>query len=167
MNVKKTASEKLNQEFHVVIKSADIESRVMDSLASKSKKVSMPGFRPGKVPMNVIRQRYEGSTIQEVLNDFIQESSRKILKENKLKPAAQPTYELDPYEHGKDFSFHLHVENLPEIGALEYSKIKIEKISSVIDDKEVDQTIKDHAEAKMFFRPAPKNAIALKFLKNY
>ncbi len=162
MNVKKASSEKLKQEFHVVIKSADIESRVVESLASKSKKISMPGFRPGKVPMNVIRQRYEGSTIQEVLNDFIQESSRKLLKENKLKPAAQPTYELDPYEHGKDFSFHLHVENLPEIAALDYSKIKIEKIAAVIDDKEVDQTIKDHAEAKMFFRPAAKNAVPAK-----
>ncbi len=162
MNVKKAASEKLKQEFHVVIKSADIENRVVDSLASKSKKISMPGFRPGKVPMNVIRQRYEGSAIQEVLNDFIQESSRKLLKEHKLKPAAQPTYELDPYEHGKDFSFHLYVESLPEIEAVDYSKIKIEKIASVIDDKEVDQTIKDHAEAKMFFRPAPKDAVPAK-----
>ena len=162
MNVTKAASDKLKQEFHVVINSADIETRVMDSLASKSKKVSMPGFRPGKVPMNVIRQRYEGSTLQEVLNDFIQESSRKILKDNKLKPASQPTYELDQYEHGKDFSFHLHVENLPEIEALDYAKIKIQKIASTIDDKEIDQTIKDHAEAKMFFRPAPKNAAPAK-----
>ncbi|MES2607601.1 MAG: trigger factor [Pseudomonadota bacterium] len=162
MNVKKIASEKLKQEFHVVIESADIDRRVMDSLASKSKKISMPGFRPGKVPMNVVRQRYESSAIQEVLNDVIQESSRKLLKENKLKPASQPTYDLDPYEHGKDFSFHLHVEALPEIASPDYSKIKIEKVTSVVDDKEVEQTIKDHAEAKMFFRPAPKDAAPAK-----
>lgn len=162
MNVTKAASDKLKQEFHVVINSADIESRVADSLASKSKRISMPGFRPGKVPMNVIRQRYEGSTLQEVLNDFIQESSRKILKENNLKPASQPTYELDPYEPGKDFSFHLRVENLPEIQALDYSKIKIQKITSSIDENEIEQTIKDHAAAKMFFRPAPKDAVPAK-----
>ena len=159
MNVKKTASEKLKQEFHVTIPSDDISRRVADSLASKSKKISMPGFRPGKVPMNVIRQRYEGSVIQDILNDFIQDSSRKLLKEHKIKPAAQPTYELDPYDHGKDFSFHLHVETLPEIASPDYSKLKIEKVASVIDDKEVDQVIQDHAATKLFFVPAAKNAV--------
>ncbi|MES2253187.1 MAG: trigger factor [Pseudomonadota bacterium] len=162
MNVKKTASEKLKQAFHVTIASDKISHRITDSLASKSKKVSMPGFRPGKVPMNVVRQRYEGSIIQETLNDFIQESSRTLLKEHKIRPAVQPTYELDPYEHGKDFSFHLHVETLPEIAVPDYTKIKFEKISSVIDDKEVDHVIKEHADAKMFFCPAEKNAVPAK-----
>jgi trigger factor len=159
MNVKKTISEKLKQEFHVVIESGDIDRRVMDSLASKSKKISMPGFRPGKVPMNVVRQRYEGSVIQEVLSDCIQDTSRKLLKEHKLKPAIQPTYTLDPYVHGKDFSFHLHVETLPEIALHDYAKIKIEKIASTIDDKDVDQAIEDNAKTRMFFRPAAKNAV--------
>jgi len=162
MNVEKTTSEKLKKVFHVTIASDKISHRVTDSLALKSKKASMPGFRTGKVPMNVIRQRYEGSIIQETLNAIIQESSRALMKEHKLKPATRPTYDLDPYEHGKDFSFHLHVEAIPEVTAPDYTKINMEKITSIITDSEIDKVITDHAAAKLFFCPAEKNAVPAK-----
>lgn len=158
MNVKQNVSEKLKQEFHITIESDEIVRRVTESLAEKSKTVSMPGFRPGKVPMTVVRQRYEGSIIQDALNHFIQDASRNVLKENKIKPAMQPTYTLDPYTHGQNFSFKLHIETLPEVTAPDYSKIKMEKIVSVVEDKEVDAFIKQQAEIKTFFRPAPENA---------
>lgn len=158
MNVKKNVSEKLKQEFHITIKSDDIVRRVTDSLAEKAKTVSMPGFRPGKVPMNVVRQRYEGSIVQDILNYFVQDSSRNILKENKIKAATQPTYTLDSFEYGNDFSFHLHVETLPEVAMPDYSKIKIDKISSTVEEAEIDTFINNQVELKTFFRPAAEKA---------
>jgi trigger factor len=160
MNVKKTVSEKLKQEFHVIIESDEIKRRVTDSLTSKIKNIKLPGFRPGKVPLHIVRQRFEESTTHEVINDVIQDSSRKVLKENKINPASEPTLELDTYEDGKDLSFRLKVETLPTIELPDFSKVSIKKIKSEVTDKDVEKAVEEHAKSRTFFVPAPDKAKA-------
>ncbi len=158
MKVTKVVSDNLKQEFQIVIENDAITNRMTDVLVEKSKTLSMPGFRPGKVPMAIVRQRYEESALREILDFFIQDASRTVLTENKLKPAFQPTYEMDNFEFGKDLTFRLSVELLPDFDLIDYDTIKIEKISSEITEQEIDEAIKNYSETIKRFKPADKKS---------
>ncbi len=156
MKVTKVVSDNLKQEFQIVIENDAITNRMTDVLIEKSKTLSMPGFRPGKVPMAIVRQRYEESALREILDFFIQDASRTVLTENKLKPAFQPTYEMDSFEFGKDLSFRLSVEVLPDFDLIDYDAIKIEKISSPITEQEIDEAIQNYSGTIKRFKAADK-----------
>src|SRR3546814_4720266 len=77
--------------------------------------VRMPGFRPGKVPANLVRKMHGEALQQDALNSPIQEGVQKLLADNKLRPAMQPSVELeDGYEAGKDAAIKVELEVLPD-----------------------------------------------------
>lgn len=154
MKVTKVVSDNLKQEFEIIIENDEITDRMTNVLTEKSKTLTMPGFRPGKVPMDIVRGRYEQSALREILDFFIQDASRKVLTENKLRPAFQPTYEMGNFEFGKDLTFRLTVELLPEFELVDYATIKIEKIASTITEQEIDEAIKNYSATIKRFKPA-------------
>ena len=123
MQVNETSAEGLKREFTVVVPSNDVESSVVERLTEIGNSVSIPGFRPGKVPIALLKKRYGEAVKGEVLEKTVQDSWQQALTEKGLRPAAQPKVEIVTFEDGVDLEYTLAVELLPEIDPIDFSKI--------------------------------------------
>jgi trigger factor len=139
MQVTETLSDGLRRGFTVVVPAADLEGRRAKRLAELAKTVQLPGFRPGKVPTTVVKQRYGKAVAAEVLEDSVNEATEQVLTERGLRSAGQPKVELVSGIAGTaDLEFKVELELLPEIqlpdfGALELTRLKAEPQPEVID----------------------------------
>ena len=137
----------LKREFEVVIPSKDIEARTEKELANYSKKIKVAGFRAGKVPVKLVKERYGNSVNIEVLDKLIKESVEKIVQDNKLQSATQPDVKPEKFEEGRDFKYTVMFEVFPEIKDFDFSKIKIKKPIAEVAAKDKDDAFKRIAEA--------------------
>ncbi|MBP7339819.1 trigger factor [Niveispirillum sp.] len=135
MQITETSAEGLRRDFKVVITAQDIESRVQTRLTEVGKTVKIPGFRPGKVPMPILKQRYGQSVMGEVLEAAVNDGAQKAVADNNLRPALQPKIEVLKFDPGQDLEFAVQVELLPEIEPADLSAVEIEKpVAAVADD---------------------------------
>ncbi|MFV3073659.1 trigger factor [Niveispirillum fermenti] len=135
MQITETSAEGLRRDFKVVITAQDIESRVQTRLTEVGKTVKIPGFRPGKVPMPILKQRYGQSVMGEVLEEAVNDGAQKAVSENNLRPALQPKIEVLKFDPGQDLEFAVAVELLPEIEPADLSAVEIDKpVAPVADD---------------------------------
>src|SRR4051794_9328985 len=126
MQTAETLNEGLKRAYKLVIPARDIAARVETQLASVAPQVRMPGFRPGKVPANLVRKMHGPAMEQEALQTAVQESVQQLLTDNKLRPAMQPSVDLaDGYEIGKDAEVSVELEVLPEIPAPQIEGLKL------------------------------------------
>ncbi|NNC72857.1 MAG: trigger factor [Sphingomonadaceae bacterium] len=157
MQTVETLNEGLKRAYTLTIPFADIEARVDEQLKEIAPRVQMPGFRPGKVPTNLVRKMHGESIEQEQVNKAIQDGIQAALDEQKLRPAMQPDVELDPdWERGKDIEIRMSVEILPEIPEPKVDGLTIERLTVDVDDKMVDSAVKDMAENQRSFEAAAK-----------
>lgn len=135
MQITETSAEGLRRDFKVVITAQDIESRVQTQLIEVGKTLKIPGFRPGKVPMPILKQRYGQSVMGEVLEAAVNDGAKKAVDDNNLRPALQPKIEVLKFDPGQDLEFAVQVEILPEIEPADLSGVEIEKpVAAVADD---------------------------------
>ena len=146
MQITEKSSEGLKRELSVTIGAQEIYGKVTDRLTEVGKQVRLPGFRPGKVPMSLLRKRFGESVRGEVIESTIQESTQKAMIEKDLKPAAQPKIDLVSFEAGQDLEFSIELELLPEIEVADLSGFKIEKLVAKAGDSQIDETIVKMAE---------------------
>jgi trigger factor len=156
MNITETSAEGLKREFQVVIPANDIEEKVNGRLEEMRRTAQLPGFRPGKVPASVIRQRYRAGALGEVLEKVLDEAWRGVLTERSLKAALQPKIDVESFEDGKDLSFKMAVELLPEFEPGEISGIELERLVTEVADAAVEESLKRLAEARKVAEPAPE-----------
>ena len=119
MDVVETKNEGLIRDFKITVAAVDIEKRVDERLTEVGKSVNIPGFRPGKVPMKVLKQRFSNSVMGEVLEATVQSTSQEVLTDHGLRPAGQPKVEIVSFDEGKDLEYDISFEILPEIGDLD------------------------------------------------
>ncbi|MBT47518.1 MAG: trigger factor, partial [Citromicrobium sp.] len=130
MQITETANEGLKRAYTVTIPSKEIDERVGTEVKKIAPQVKMPGFRPGKVPANLVRKMHGEQLHAQTLNDMIRESVDKTMADNKLRPAMQPKVELgEGYEEGKDAEISLEVEVLPEIEAPDTDGLALERLT--------------------------------------
>ena len=141
MQVTETKNEGLSREFSITVPADELERKVEDRLAEVGQKVNIPGFRPGKVPMKILKQRYGDSVLGEVLEQTVSEASQSVMTERELKPAMQPKIEITSFEKGSDLVYSMGVELMPEIEPADFSKIEVTKLTPKISDEEVDQAL--------------------------
>ena len=143
MQVTETLSEGLKRAYTVVVPAADIETKRAARLANLAKTLKLPGFRPGKIPPVVVRQRFGTAVNAEVLEESVTEATQQVLTERGLRPALQPKIDvvsLDPSGGaGKDLEFKVELEVLPEItlpdfGAIELTRMKVETAAERVDN---------------------------------
>src|SRR2546423_10691069 len=101
MQVTETLSEGLKRAYTVVLPAADLEGKRTAKLAELGKTLRLPGFRPGKVPLPVVRQRYGSAVAAEVLEESVDQATRQVLSERGLRPATQPKVDLVANEKDK------------------------------------------------------------------
>ncbi|MCB9980819.1 MAG: trigger factor [Rhodospirillales bacterium] len=143
MKVKELKSEGLNHELEITIPANDIDKRVDVKLQEVGKTARMPGFRPGKVPLAMLKQRYGKAVLGEVLEAAVNETSQKALADKKIKPALQPKIEVKSkdFGEGNDLVYTVQVEAMPEFKVAELKNIKLTKLVTVPDGKEVDEAL--------------------------
>lgn len=146
MQLIQTSSEGLKRAFKVVVPAGTISEKVDAKLVQIGRTARLPGFRPGKTPMAVLRQRYAKSVLGEVLEDAVQESTGKAIADNNLRPAMQPKVEDLSFAEGKDLEFTLSLEIVPEMPAIEFGKIAIERPKAPVDDAAIDAALRRLAD---------------------
>ena len=141
MNVTETLTEGLKREFKVVISANDIDTKINERLSELAPTLRLPGFRPGKVPTQLVKKRFGQSVLGEVLEKSVNDSSQKTLDDRGLRPALQPSIEVTSFEEGQDLEFSLTVELMPEIDPIDFSAISLEKLVATPGDKEINEAL--------------------------
>ena len=146
MQVTETLSEGLKRAYTVVLPAADIEGRRMARLADVGKNLRLPGFRPGKVPMSLVKQRYGTAVIAEVLEESVNEATQKILSDRGLRPAGQPKVDLTDFGAPtaaleKDLEFKVELELLPDIQMPDFSAISLTRYRADATPEAVDRAL--------------------------
>ncbi len=141
MNVTEQLAEGLKREYKVTIEADDIAARIDGKLAELQKTVNMKGFRPGKVPVQLLKRQFGPSVVNEVIQQTLQDSSGRVISDQGVRPAMQPTIEDMSYDEGKDLEFVIAVEILPEIKTDDFSGYKVEQLTVDVSDSEVDDAM--------------------------
>ncbi len=141
----------LNKDLKVFVDKKTIENQVNEKYDEISKTVQLKGFRPGKVPKEVIKRQFGKAVFGEVLDKVLKETSTKALTENKIKPAGQPKIDLKKFGEDKDLEYVISVTELPKINLKSIENIKVDQYEVSIDNKEVDKRINDIAKNQKNF----------------
>lgn len=140
-----------------------VEQEVEKRLKEAAKTVKMNGFRPGKVPLKVVRKRFGQGVRQEVLGEVMRETYMEAIQKEEVQPAGMPKFEPKTVDEGKDFEFTATFEVLPEIEIGDTSKISVEKPKSEVLEKDINQMIdnlrRQQAEMKEVKRKAKKKDV--------
>src|SRR5690348_13188300 len=145
----------------LTIPAKDIEARVDKEVKRIAPQVRMPGFRPGKVPPNLIRKMHGEALQRDALEASVQEGVQQLLTEQKVRPALQPQVELDDqYEPGKDAEVYVSLEALPDVPPAQIDGLKLERLTVEPDESAVDQQIEQLATQAKRWEDAPKKHAA-------
>ncbi len=157
MQIVETSNEGLKRAYSVKISASDIAERVEGEVKRLAPQVRMPGFRPGKVPANLVRKMHGPALHQDALNTSIREAMDALVAEQKLRPAMQPEVTLgDGYEQGKDAELSVSLEVLPQVKAPSLDGLKLEKLTVPVSDAEVDEAVAKIAAGQKSFSDAKK-----------
>jgi trigger factor len=148
MQVTETKSEGLVRVFTVTVPAATIEESVNKKLKEISGQVTIPGFRPGKVPHALLKKKYGTSVVGEVLEQTVNDSVSKVINEQDVRPAVQPKIEITSFDDGKDLEFTVGLELLPELVEVDFSKIKLERLVLNVPEEDIEKTIANIAEGQ-------------------
>ncbi len=161
MQVSVETTEGLQRRLTITVPADAIDSAVKSRLQQLAKTQRINGFRPGKVPVSVIKKRYGTAVRQEVASDVMQRNFYEAIMQEKITPAGYPAFELKNDKDGEDFSFVASFEVYPEIEVKDVDKMKVEKPVVEIEDKDLDNMMvtlqKQHAEWKEVKRKAKKD----------
>ncbi|MGN6268934.1 MAG: trigger factor [Sphingomonas sp.] len=158
MQTVETLNEGLKRAYTLTITAKDIDKRVDAEVKRVAPQVRMPGFRPGKVPANLIRKMHGEALAADALNSSIQEGVQKVIADHKLRPAMQPSVELDDgYEAGKDAEVKVELEVLPEVPTPAIDNLKLERLTVPVEDSTVDAQLATFAGQMKNWKDAAKS----------
>jgi trigger factor len=158
MQVKDIKSEGLKVELEVTVPANDIKKTQEARLKEVGKTAKLPGFRPGKVPMKMLEQKYGRAVMGEVLELVVNNASAKALKEKDIRPAMQPKIEVKEFDEGKDLVFKMELERLPTIEVMDLKGVKLTRPVAKVDQKQIDETLDRLAGANRSMKPVEGRA---------
>ena len=158
MQVSVESTSALERRMTIGVPAERIETEVNKRLQQTAKRAKVPGFRPGKVPMSVIRQRYEDAARQEALGDLIQATFYEAIVEQKLNPAGAPAVEPKVFEKGKDLEYIATFEVFPEFKVVGLEDIAIERLQAEVADADLDNMLEILRKQNTRFEAADRAA---------
>jgi trigger factor len=158
MQVTETNTDGLKHEFKITIPAGDISARIDKRLAEIGRTTRLPGFRPGKAPMSVLKTRFLPHVRGEVVQDAVNQAADETLKDRNLRPALQPKVEITAFDEGKDLEYTLAVEALPEIEPMDFSQIELERWKPEIPEAEIEESLKRLADRQRKDEPVEREA---------
>jgi trigger factor len=167
MQVTELRSEGLSREFKISIPGNEINNKLDQQLEMLKDRIRLPGFRPGKAPLSLLRKLHGKSVIGQVLEETINASSQQALEDRSLRPALQPKIEITKFDFesgdGKlDLEYTMAVEVVPPITVPDFSKISLERLVAPVSDAEVTAEVERIAAQQKNFAPAVEGQKAAK-----
>src|SRR5207244_2208910 len=158
MNVTETSAEGLKRELTITVPANEVEDKITRRLGEIAQSIRLPGFRPGKVPLPLLRKRYGPAVRGEVLESAVQDSSAEAMREHKLRPALPPRVEIVSAAEGADLEYKMSVELLPDMPEPDFSNLGIERLVAEVPDEDVDRALERLAEAQRKSEPVERPA---------
>lgn len=160
MQVTETKNDGLSREYSVTISGSDLDARVDARLTEVAGDIRVPGFRPGKVPLAVLRQRFASSVLGEVIEKAVTETSQEVLDEREIRPAGQPKIEISSFDKGSDLIYTIGVDLMPDIAPMDFSSIALTRLKPKIEDTEIEESMERLAKDFRKTEPAADGAKA-------
>ncbi|MDX1800725.1 MAG: trigger factor [Marinobacter sp.] len=171
MQVSVETTSNIERRMTIGVPAQEIDQAVEKRLQHAARTVKMNGFRPGKVPMSVVKRRFGEGVRQEVVSEVMRDSYVKAIEDQDISPAGWPRFEPKTMEAGKDLEFVAIFEVLPEIELGDLSKVEVEKLTADITDKDVDTMIdnlrRQQADMKPVKRKSKKKDVVTIDFKGY
>jgi trigger factor len=161
MQVTETLSDGLKRGFTVVVPEPELVAKREKRLVELGRTMQLPGFRPGKVPMSMVRKRYGEAVAAEIVEGAVNEASDQLLAERGLRPAMQPKLEVTKPGTNSDLEFTLELELLPDITLPELGDITLQKPVATVTDEAISEALTKLAEQRQSFVPVedPRAAV--------
>ena len=151
MRVEVKSKKGLRTILSVIVDKKSIQIKMDEKLTELQKEVALKGFRPGKVPPAVIKSQFGKSIYGEVVDKILRETSSKAISEKKLKVAGQPKIDLKQFGEGKDLNYEIQIDCLPDVSLKSFDKFKATEFKVKIEDKVIDQKLKEIADQNKQF----------------
>jgi trigger factor len=149
--VKYTKKSAILGEFQVNVHASVVNAKMQDGFRALQQKVSLPGFRPGKVPLDIVRKKYHEDVLHEVFNKLVSETYRKSAVDNKVPVASDPYItktNLQEWKEGETLSYTAQVDLIPEVEVKKYKGLPITKKDGKIQEEDVEIVIKNLLDPK-------------------
>lgn len=160
MKVTVDSKKGLKTNLRVFIDKKTIEEKIAIRLSELSKTVNLKGFRPGKVPVNILKRQFGKAVYGEVLEKILKETSTQAIEEKKIKVAGQPKLDLKSYGEGKDLNYTLEINELPSVKLKSIDDIKFTDYEINVTEEEIKKRINDIAKNQNNFKDKSENAIS-------
>ncbi len=165
MQVTVTNADGLKRELKIQVPAQDLEARLGVKLEEMKNQVRLKGFRPGKVPVSHLRKTFGKQVMGEIIQETVGESSQKALADEALRPAFQPSIDLEgeiqEVMDGKaDLTFKMSFEVVPAFELADFSKVSVERLVAEVKDADIDEALKRLAENQKNFEPRADGAAA-------
>ncbi len=157
MKVKIENKKGLNKDLKIFVDKKTINNHLDKKYDEIKKSIVLKGFRPGKVPTEIIKKQFSKEIYRDVLDQVLKETSKKALEEKKIKPIGQPKIDLKSYGEGKDLEYVISITEFPKIELKPIEKIKIDEYTVKIDSNETDKRIKEIAKNQKKFIEKKEN----------
>ncbi|NIJ08971.1 trigger factor [Sphingomonas vulcanisoli] len=162
MQTVETLNQGLKRAYTLTIPAKDIIAKVDAEVAKAAPQIKMPGFRPGKVPANLIKKMHGPAMEREALNTAVQEGVQNLMAEKGLRPAMQPEVQLDEdYTSGKDVEVKVALEVLPQVPTPSIEGLKLERLTVAAPEAEVDAQVERFASQQKSWAAAPEGHPAI------
>lgn len=162
MNVIETTAEGLKRAYQITVPAADVDDKITAKLKELAKTVQLPGFRPGKAPVPILRKRFGKAVLGEVLEATISESTQSVIQEKGLRPALQPSVDLeggaDAIAPGRDLVITMELEVLPEVEPVDLASIELEKWVADVPEERIDDGLVRLAATRKAFATVTRAA---------
>ena len=160
MAITQTLSEGLKREFEVIITNSELNKLVDEKLNNIAKEANLPGFRPGKVPVSVVKNRFGKQVLGEVVKESVDNVTKDTMEKNKLTPSSQPKIEIISFEEGEDLKAKLSVEIMPEFEIPDLSNLEIIKPIVKVSDKDINDAVEKIAKENIGTKTIKKDRSA-------
>ncbi len=141
MKVTELKKKGLAREFKIIISSKDVTDKLNGSLVQISKDVEIEGFRKGKAPLNIVKQRFGPNALSQTLDELIKSTTNEVIRKNNLKPAIKPKVDVKNFGEDKGLEYIVSLELIPNFKLEDIKKIKLTKFISKVDENEYKKTL--------------------------
>jgi len=146
MKIESQSKKGLRTTLSIIVDKGIIQKKLNERLLELQSEVNLRGFRPGKVPSEVIKRQYGKAIYGEVVDKILKETSTKAIEEKKIKAIGQPKIDLKTFGEGKDLNYSLQVDSLPEIKLKSFDQFKATSFEIKLEKKIIDEKIKEIAK---------------------
>ena len=151
MKVTELKKKGLAREFKIIISSKDVTDKLNGSLVQISKDVEIEGFRKGKAPLNIVKQRFGQDALRQTLDELIKSTTNEVIRKNNLKPAIKPKVDVKNFGEDKGLEYIMSLELIPNFKLEDIKKIKLTKFISKVDENEYKKTLETFLQTQQNF----------------